>query len=214
MEQKRRRLVNNIEQQIKTIKFTIQNLKSKKQLFNPSEKSNCDSIEKIELKIKEKLDIIENYKEKIKKIKKGELDNEIEKEYRKNRDIQNDKLKETKEKREQKKIDNENKNERLRNYNRMVYKNSQRDIDRSYRWFQKTCNRFPANLDKKLDNMPNNMGYIWKGIHFYGKLPEEDPNTLIMFEKKDNFLYTYTRKRMPNGSIVRNVRQKKLYDKK
>ena len=62
--------------------------------------------------------------------------------------------------------------------------------------------------------MPNNMGYIWKGIHFYGRKPEQNPNKLTIFEKKDNFLFKYIRTRLPDGSVVRNVQQKKLYDKK
>ena len=60
-----------------------------------------------------------------------------------------------------------------------------KDIDRSYKHFLKSIGSLPYNLKKNLKNMPNNKGYIWKNVHFYGKLPAEN-NNLIMFEKKRN----------------------------
>ena len=60
-----------------------------------------------------------------------------------------------------------------------------KDMDRSYKHFLRSVDSLPYNLKKNLKNMPNNKGYIWKNVHFYGKLPTEDDN-LIMFEKKRN----------------------------
>ena len=60
-----------------------------------------------------------------------------------------------------------------------------KDINRSHKHFLRSIGSLPYNLKKNLKNMPNNKGYIWKNIHFYGKLPAEN-NNLIMFEKKRN----------------------------
>jgi hypothetical protein len=47
----------------------------------------------------------------------------------------------------------------------------------------------PSYMKKNLVNMPNNKGYIHYGTHFYGlKPPENDPNIIVMFEKKGNIL--------------------------
>ena len=35
--------------------------------------------------------------------------------------------------------------------------------------------------------MPNNKGYIWRGVHFYGELPEES-GPRVMFEKQRGLL--------------------------
>ena len=44
---------------------------------------------------------------------------------------------------------------------------------------------------EKLNNMPNNKGYIWKGVRFYGLLPSEDDKEELLFEKINNKLYIH-----------------------
>ena len=77
-------------------------------------------------------------------------------------------------------IDNFYKRERSINY---TNQQDQRNMNREKCKFFDICSKFPEYLKKKLDKMPNNKGYIYKGIHFYGKLPPENQN-LCMFEKK------------------------------
>ena len=77
-------------------------------------------------------------------------------------------------------IDNFYKRERSINY---TNKQNKRNINREQYKFFDICSKFPEYLKKKLDKMPNNKGYIYKGIHFYGKLPPDNQN-LCMFEKK------------------------------
>ena len=44
------------------------------------------------------------------------------------------------------------------------------------------CDSIPDYMRENLKEMPNNKGYIWKGITFYGLLPKENDN-IILFEK-------------------------------
>ena len=93
-------------------------------------------------------------------------------------------------------IDNFYKRERSINY---TNKQNKRNIDREDRKFFDICSKFPSYLEKKLNRMPNNKGYIYKGIHFYGKLPSENQD-LCMFEKKfsrtrENILHIHEWKR-------------------
>ena len=77
-------------------------------------------------------------------------------------------------------IDNFYKRERSIKY---TNKRNKRNLDREQRKFFDISYKFPGYLEKKLNKMPNNKGYIYKGIHFYGKLPSENQG-LCMFEKK------------------------------
>ena len=38
-------------------------------------------------------------------------------------------------------------------------------------------------MKKNLESMPNNKGYIWKDVIFYGALPDENNGHTIIFEK-------------------------------
>lgn len=54
---------------------------------------------------------------------------------------------------------------------------------RYYNKFLNNVDRLPKNIQENLENMPNNKGYIFRGIHFFGKnLPEKD-EPVILFEK-------------------------------
>lgn len=91
-------------------------------------------------------------------------------------------------------------------------------MDLDLKYFNKTSNKLPNFLKKKLDKMPNNKGFIWKDIWFFGKLPPES-NLVFMFEKIDNDLfikeigtkYTKTFKKTDKGKIlISSVKNKKL----
>jgi len=60
------------------------------------------------------------------------------------------------------------------------------------RYYNKFCDnvgKLPKNIENNLTNMPNNKGYIYRGIYFFGKnLPEEN-EPVIMFEKVYNKFY-------------------------
>jgi hypothetical protein len=50
-----------------------------------------------------------------------------------------------------------------------------------YRYYLKLCYSIPEYIKRNLKKMPNNKGYIWKGITLYGCLPPEEETT-ILFE--------------------------------
>lgn len=62
---------------------------------------------------------------------------------------------------------------------------SQHHMRREYDWLCRQDDRLPDYIRSNLQKMPNNKGYIWKGIHYYGLMPVEDNNKdlLIMFER-------------------------------
>lgn len=61
---------------------------------------------------------------------------------------------------------------------------------RDARYFLKQLRRIdeslPNYIRKNLSEMPHNKGYIWRGVHYYGKLPEQRGQPHIMFEKRRN----------------------------
>jgi len=67
--------------------------------------------------------------------------------------------------------------------------NNKRDIEKSWQYFVKTRETIPAYMLKKLKNMPNNKGYIWKSIYCYGERPSNLGEPVILFEtQKDGVL--------------------------
>lgn len=72
----------------------------------------------------------------------------------------------------------------------------QNAIKREWNWLLKMDNFMPQYMNENLKNMPNNKGYIWKGIHYYGHLPPQEPlNTTTLFEKQNQklFIHEYSR---------------------
>jgi len=51
--------------------------------------------------------------------------------------------------------------------------------------------RLPPNIKENLENMPNNKGYIFRGIYFFGKNLPEEKEPVIMFEKVYNKFYIH-----------------------
>ncbi len=62
-------------------------------------------------------------------------------------------------------------------------RNMTRDHNRLYNIFEKNSNSLPSYMLKNLKEMPNNKGYIWKDIRFYGYLPAEADKPDVLFEK-------------------------------
>lgn len=64
-----------------------------------------------------------------------------------------------------------------------IRKISDKEMTKTYDYYVELCNRVPAYFLKKLSTMPNNKGYIWKGLYLYGYLEPENYDTTTMFEK-------------------------------
>jgi hypothetical protein len=65
-----------------------------------------------------------------------------------------------------------------------------RTMDREYLRIMDIVSQLPEYISKNLDTMPNNKGYRWRGVIFFGKQPEENNGTTVIFEKK------------PDGTII------------
>ena len=59
----------------------------------------------------------------------------------------------------------------------------QRKWDRGYRHYCMADRTLPAYMERNLTDMPNNKGYLWKDVTFYGKKPDEKNGQTIIFEK-------------------------------
>lgn len=59
-------------------------------------------------------------------------------------------------------------------------------MKKAFYHFKRTDCRFPDYLRKKLKKMPNNRGYIYNSIRYYGKLPENEYEPILLFERQRN----------------------------
>ena len=60
------------------------------------------------------------------------------------------------------------------------YKQNERDINYELRYFYKVTDSIPDYIEKNLSEMPNNKGYIWRGMFIYGHLPPENNNIITI----------------------------------
>ena len=199
MDTKRLHKKNKIIEEIKEIDITISrdiksigNLKSSKMDLLFVENSVNKLTSKIEEKTKRKKEI----EEELKNLEQGLLDVQINKELLESTAIAKAKNDEKSRKRiiiiEQKAEDDEKSNLRKvhdKEVNSMV-KQQHRDIKYSEKHFFKAIESFPQHIDKKLETMPSNKGFVWKGVHFYGKLAS-DSNTVSVFDKQYETLFIH-----------------------
>lgn len=146
-------------------------------------------IAKLKNAISDKEQENERMKKDLASIKYGGLDDEINKEYEKNEKRQKRLCKEHREEKAE--------SEREKKANQAVSKEywngiisssrshsqKERDMKYAYKYFNKVCDTLPEYIQINLSEMPDNKGYIWRGVHFYGELPET-PGPRVMFEKK------------------------------
>ena len=59
-----------------------------------------------------------------------------------------------------------------------------RDMIKSFQYYQRIVATIPDYIKRNLEQMPNNKGYIWKGISCYGTLPDEHNKPTVLFEKQ------------------------------
>ena len=65
-------------------------------------------------------------------------------------------------------------------------------MKKAYYHMVRTDGRFPDYLRKKLKKMTNNRGYIYNSIRYYGELPENEFEPILLFERKrDGTLLTH-----------------------
>jgi hypothetical protein len=131
---------------------------------------------------------------KLESVKNGDLDDQICEKYLINSLEIQTKTNDLK----QKKMEEKNKNIIKHNNSRAFYeadkqsdrknRNDKREYDKTYKYFVRTCNSIPDYMLKKLKNMPNNKGYIWRGIQCFGEKSAEKGKPIVLFEKQNGVL--------------------------
>lgn len=61
----------------------------------------------------------------------------------------------------------------------------------NYEEYFKVCQGIPDYLKKKLEDMPNNKGYIWKGVCLFGGKAVDDQPKTTLFEKDGNTMFIH-----------------------
>ena len=60
---------------------------------------------------------------------------------------------------------------------------------KTYERFREICDTAPDYILQNIKTMPNNKGYKFRGVVFFGELPEERNAPLVIFEKKPQGMY-------------------------
>lgn len=145
-------------------------------------KKNQDAIEMIDLKIEE-LTSRNN------SIDVGDMDDELKKDVennmlqiRKKNEITRKKMEA-----EEKKLKKQKEQAELffkRQYQPDRTRASEYEMNRAYDRFVANSNDLPRYMVENLKSMPNNKGYLWKDIYFFGALPAERNAPRVIFEKQ------------------------------
>jgi hypothetical protein len=188
MEQIRINEKNNIRLKIKETNNQInKNTETIKRLRNIQDNVEFykKQIDKLNNKIKEDELKLIDFENKLEDVTNGLYDLTLNENLSKNNVIARDKQdisdKKNKIKNEQKKEDKKNLDleyKTFRKHDGISSFGLQKETDR----FFFNCDTIPDYIKENLKTMPNNKGYIWKGIQCFGELPPEN-DTIILFEK-------------------------------
>ena len=146
-------------------------------------------IAKLKVSIEEKTELLVKLNIDVNRVDKGELDNEINIEYTESDKKVKSATQATKKISAAKKEESNEKKEVSNEYWQGILSASrtqrqkERDIKYARKYFYKIIDTLPPYMQNNLAEMPNNKGYIWRDMHFYGNLPAE-PGPQIMFEKQ------------------------------
>jgi len=187
---------NKVRESIRIIKKNIEHSTDTIKRFKSQSASDfiVNQIEKLENSIISDKNNIIVLEKRLNDLDAGILDSEI---ISQNKENKNTAL--LKEKTKKKKKDDENKitlenskkskdiESKNREYERGI-KNKEYDMNRAYRYYEKSVESIPEYMIDNLKNMPNNKGYIWKDIYCYGELPAEQNQPITLFEKQRDLL--------------------------
>uniref|UniRef100_A0A6C0E2M5 Uncharacterized protein n=1 Tax=viral metagenome TaxID=1070528 RepID=A0A6C0E2M5_9ZZZZ len=188
MEQIRINEKNNIRLKIKETNSQInKNTETIKRLRNIQDNVEFykKQIDKLNTKIKEDESNLIDLEKKLEDVTNGLYDLTLNENISKNNVIAQNKQdisdKKNKIKNEQKREDKKNLDleyKTFRKHDGISSFGLQKETDR----FFFNCDTIPDYIKENLKTMPNNKGYIWKGIQCFGELPPEN-DTIILFEK-------------------------------
>ena len=141
---------------------------------------------------------IQDIKDEVEKIDNGEFDDYLEDMMMAEENERNEKeliFQLKRKKKQQHKQNDAKKLKKVIDFERSINRTDRyhdKDINRAFFHFAKNSHSIPDYMKRNLDEMPNNKGYIWKGIRFYGKKPYQEGRPDILFEKlKGSILRIY-----------------------
>jgi hypothetical protein len=146
-------------------------------------------MEFLKTSVIEKEELIKKLNNNLNLLKTGDLNKEINKEWSESKQEQSKKdderLKLIASNKEEKKC---NKDKSKKYWDNMIssfrnVRQKKRDLNYGYKYFSRVTSELPDYMKKKLAQMPANKGYVWRGVYFYGDLPEQR-GPCVMFERK------------------------------
>lgn len=196
MDIKRRHKKNILNNDIKLTEITI--LRSEetiKRLKNQkADEFVINQVAKLKNLIEEKTEYLEKIQNDLIDIEAGEFDEEISKEYLEQQKKHEKREKEVEKSKSAKDIESQ----RTKDISKLYMKNviaearanrqSEKDMNYAQKYFFKVEDQLPEYMKRNLSDMPNNKGYYWRGIYFYGDLPEERGPTIIFEKQKGTLL--------------------------
>lgn len=188
MDINRRYYANEIENTIKQLEGFIQHNKNTIERFK-RDLSQTERVANLRTKVEEQENLIKQYQSDVIAIRNGERDDEIREKLRINTELLNKQNESQNLKKEAKK----DKQIRIQNYCKSERENSHaeyqliKEYKSSYKYFEKQSNSIPPYLLDKLKYMPENKGYVCRGIWFYGRLPYDysEGEKTTMFERRN-----------------------------
>ena len=213
---------NNVSNDIKTTISSIKHSKDTILRFKQGDNYSSFSlqIEKLQQLIKDREEGLINLEERYKNIELGRCDDELVKIANSNKEIVIEKNKIEKSKKTSIEDDKKQQKEMSFNYyksdndSKKQDRYSEKNKDKEESKYYSICETIPDYMFEKLETMPCNRGYIWKGIHLYGMMPaeflEDDKReSLIMFDKKNKDLTVIHEWKNNNYSMYNKVGTRK-----
>jgi hypothetical protein len=203
-EERRRQFANRIAEEIRNDNATIKMHKRTIENFETrgggdKEYNEC-RIQKCESQIVYLIDKIATAQVKLDGVMAGNCDEEIEASYREIRD----EIKKKDEDAKRKQALDLEQNAASRTDGNVFYKaersenSKEKSMQNHLKKFIDVCETLPPHMARKIDTTPCNRGYKWRGVIFYGKLPEQLPD--MIFEKRDGG--TFIREITPTSQVV------------
>ena len=148
-----------------------------------------NQIDKLKAAMTEKNELVTSLRKELFSVESGSMDNTIKEEYKENaRKIKKQREEYAKIKAAKKEEADENKDVCKQYWKGIItasrsHRQKELGVKYAYKYFNKVTDSLPDYMRKNISEMPNNKGYIWRGVHFYGDLPEQR-GPRVMFEKK------------------------------
>jgi hypothetical protein len=147
-------------------------------------------IEKLQKNVETQEELISSIKIKLEQLQSGDLDEEINQEYIKNKEHEKNAKEEKMKKKDIKNKEKQDNKDISKKYQDKIVADSrlqrqnEKDMNYSFRYMNKVHETLPSFMKRNLSEMTNNKGYIWRGVCYYGELRERPYEPRVMFEKK------------------------------